>query len=319
MDDVGLRLTASTLRRRDPDALTLERVWPTLGVSYNRFHTTAICSPTRAALLTGRNHHARRHRHRSPSPAADFDGYTRRDARRPRATMAEVLQATTATTPAASASGTTRRTTQITAMGPFDRWPTGLRLRLLLRLPGRRDVASTSRADHAEHHARSSRRQRREGYHLHRRHRGQGDRRGCASSAPTRRDKPFFMYWAPGAAHGPHHVAQGVGRQVQGQVRRRLGRLPRADLRAPEAAGLDPARHRSSRRAPMHGPRGTRIPDAEKPFQRAADGGLRRLRRSTPTANVGRVHRRDRGDGRAATTRSIFYIWGDNGASAGGP
>jgi hypothetical protein len=45
------------------------------GISYNRFHTTSICSPTRAALLTGRNHHhvgngtiAER--------ASDFDGYT---------------------------------------------------------------------------------------------------------------------------------------------------------------------------------------------------------------------------------------------------
>ena len=35
---------------------TLERI-SKAGVSYNRFHTTAMCSPTRAALLTGRNHH----------------------------------------------------------------------------------------------------------------------------------------------------------------------------------------------------------------------------------------------------------------------
>ena len=32
--------------------------WPPSGLRYNRFHTTALCSPTRQALLTGRNHHS---------------------------------------------------------------------------------------------------------------------------------------------------------------------------------------------------------------------------------------------------------------------
>ena len=40
-------------------------------------------------------------------------------------------------------------------------------------------------------------------------------------------DKPFFMYFAPGATHAPHHVPEGVGRQVPGRVRRRLGRAAR--------------------------------------------------------------------------------------------
>ena len=41
-------------------------------------------------------------------------------------------------------------------------------------------------------------------------------------------DKPFFMYFCTGAMHAPHHVPTRVGRQVQGPVRRRLGRVPRA-------------------------------------------------------------------------------------------
>ena len=40
-------------------------------------------------------------------------------------------------------------------------------------------------------------------------------------------DKPFFMYFAPGATHAPHHVAQGVERQVQGSLRPGLGRVAR--------------------------------------------------------------------------------------------
>ena len=41
-------------------------------------------------------------------------------------------------------------------------------------------------------------------------------------------DKPFFIYFAPGATHAPHHVPDGVVGEVQGQVRRRLGRAARA-------------------------------------------------------------------------------------------
>ena len=47
-------------------------------------------------------------------------------------------------------------------------------------------------------------------------------------------DRPFFVYFAPGATHAPHHVAEGVGRQVRGPVRRRVGRPARAHLRAAE-------------------------------------------------------------------------------------
>ncbi len=49
-------------------------------------------------------------------------------------------------------------------------------------------------------------------------------------------DKPFFVYFAPGATHAPHHVPKRMGRQVQGQVRRRLGQAARGDLRAAEGA-----------------------------------------------------------------------------------
>ena len=49
-------------------------------------------------------------------------------------------------------------------------------------------------------------------------------------------DKPFFTYFAPGATHAPHHVPQGVDREVQGQVRPGLGRRAGGDVRAPEGA-----------------------------------------------------------------------------------
>ena len=67
-------------------------------------------------------------------------------------------------------------------------------------------------------------------------------------------DKPFFMYWAPGAGARAAPHLQGVGRQVQGQVRRRLGRAARAHLQAPEGARLDSrATRKLTPRAETHG------------------------------------------------------------------
>ena len=54
--------------------------------------------------------------------------------------------------------------------------------------------------------------------------------------------KPWFVYFSTGCAHAPHHVPRGVGGEVQGAVRRRLGRAAGGDLRAAEAAGRDPGR-----------------------------------------------------------------------------
>ena len=92
-------------------------------------------------------------------------------------------------------------------------------------------------------------------------------------------DKPFFVYFAPGATHAPHHVPAGVVGEVQGQVRPGLGRAARGDLRAAEGARRDPARRRADRAArgdPGLG-RHARRPEAGP---RAPDGGLRRLPRA---------------------------------------
>ena len=72
LDDVGFGLS---------DVVGGEVHTPTFGrvaqnsICYNTFHTTSICSPTRAALLTGRNHH-RVHSGTIAERAVDWDGYT---------------------------------------------------------------------------------------------------------------------------------------------------------------------------------------------------------------------------------------------------
>ena len=92
------------------------------GISYNRFHTTAMCSPTRAALLTGRNHH-RVGNGQIGELANDWDGYTG-VIPKSSATVAEVLKDYGYST---AAWGKWHNTPpeQTTAAGPFDNWPAG--------------------------------------------------------------------------------------------------------------------------------------------------------------------------------------------------
>lgn len=93
------------------------------GLRYNRFHTTGICSPSRAALLTGRNHHNAATGHLADLPMG-FPGYT---ARIPRSTasIAEVLRLNGYNTAMFGKHHNVPPGEQSVA-GPFDRWPTGL-------------------------------------------------------------------------------------------------------------------------------------------------------------------------------------------------
>ena len=88
----------------------------------------------------------------------------------------------------------------------------------------------------------------RTGYHLTDGPDRQGDRvhQDAKVIAP---DKPFFMYFCPGACHAPHHAPQGVDREVQGQVRHGLRGVPRARLRAPEEDGDLPGGRRADARS----------------------------------------------------------------------
>jgi arylsulfatase len=100
----------------------MEQLWKD-GVFYNRFHTTAVCSPTRAALLTGRNHHVAGTGNIT-EVATGYDGYTGiipKDT----ATIAEILRQNGYIT---SWFGKNHNTPayETSLMGPFDHWPNGL-------------------------------------------------------------------------------------------------------------------------------------------------------------------------------------------------
>ncbi len=100
---------------------TLDRV-AKMGVSYNRFHSTAMCSPTRASLLTGRNHTFVGNG-QIAAIANDFDGFSG-IIPKSSATVAEVLKNYGYNTGAWGKWHNTPEE-QITSKGPFDYWPTG--------------------------------------------------------------------------------------------------------------------------------------------------------------------------------------------------
>ena len=93
------------------------------GLKYNQFHTTALCSPTRAALLTGRNHHSV-HMGGITEIANSFPAY---DSAIPpeTATIAEILKQQGYSTGCFGKWHLTPSWEQNPA-GPFDRWPTGM-------------------------------------------------------------------------------------------------------------------------------------------------------------------------------------------------
>ncbi len=278
------------------------------GVSYNRFHTTAICSPTRACLLTGRNHQ-RVGSGTIAERAVDWDGYTG-VMPKTSATFAEVLRNYGYAT---SAFGKWHNTPadQTTAMGPFDKWPTGYGFDYFYGfLAGEtsqwepRLVENTSFVEPPHD----------EKYHLTEdmADKALGWLRKRRAYAP---DKPFLMYWAPGAAHGPHHVARAWADKYKGRFDDGWDALRERDVRASEGTRLDPRGHGAHAPRPVDAGVGGRA------------GGQRAFQSRLMEVFAGFVEHTDAQVGRLVDgldemglreNTLILYVWGDNGSSAEG-
>jgi len=171
------------------------------GLKYNRFHTTAICGPSRAALLTGRNHHNCGSGFLAEW-ATGFPSYTTMIPKST-ATVGKILKENGYNT---SWFGKNHNTPdwESSVVGPFDRWPTGLGFDYFYGFIGGETnqyypvlfentvaVEPPSSPD--------------DGYHLMTdlTDKAIGWLRYSKSVNP---DKPVLMYFAPGAMHAPHHV-----------------------------------------------------------------------------------------------------------------
>jgi arylsulfatase len=278
------------------------------GIRYTRFHTTALCSPTRAALLTGRNHHSVGTGVITEA-ATGFDGYTGLIPRSA-GTVAEVLRQYGYAT---SWFGKNHNTPdwETSLNGPFDHWPSGYGFdyfygfnggdvdnwqptlyenhNLVARSPDPKYILTTDLTEHAIQWLRRVR-----------------------SIDPA---KPYFLYMAPGATHAPHHVSpewiakfrgqfdQGwdVYRQQTLDRQKRLGVVPQNTELTPRPASLPAWQSLSADQKRLF----SRMMEVFAAFTAQTDYEMGRLLdavRAQPDAD----------------NTLIFYIAGDNGSSAEG-
>ncbi len=280
------------------------------GVAYNRFHTTAMCSPTRASLLTGRNHH-RVGNGQIAELANDWDGYSGRIPTSS-ALAAEVLKDYGYCT-AAWGKWHNTPAEETTAAGPFHDWPTSRGFEYFY------GFLAGEASQYEPNLVRNTTvvlppKSPEQGYHVSedladdaigwlRKHR---------SFQP---DKPFFMYWASGAIHGPHQVHKEWADKYKGKFddgwdayRERVFQRAKEKGWIPQNAQLTP-RHPTMAAWDS-------IPEDEKPFQRRLMEVAAGFAEHTDV-QVGRVFDEIERLGYADNTL-IFYIWGDNGSSAEG-
>jgi arylsulfatase A-like enzyme len=206
LDDVGFGATASfggIINTPTFDALSAN------GLRYTNFHTTAICAPTRSALLTGRNSasvHESGFSHTVMS--AGFPGW---DGRVPSTagTIAEILRDNGYNTFAVGKYGITPDE-DATDAGPFDRWPTGKGFDHFFGFLGSQtdqykpDLVEDQAHVHPDGRHLSAQITDKSIFYIDRQ----------KKAAP---DKPFFLYYAPGATHAPHQVDKYWSDQYKGK------------------------------------------------------------------------------------------------------
>ncbi|MEZ5735756.1 MAG: arylsulfatase [Novosphingobium sp.] len=304
LDDVGFS-AASTFGGLIPTP-ALDRL-ARQGVSYNRFHTAGVCSPSRAALLTGRNPHQVGIGNVAQL-AAGFPGYNS-VIQKDTVTVARVLRDNGYST-AAFGKWHLNPAWEITQAGPFERWPTGQGFEYYYgclacltewepRLFRGTDPISTPSE---------------EDYQLSADLVDQSIKWMVNQKAATP-SKPFFMYMATPATHAPVHAPKEWTDRFKGKFDAGWDAMRREVFERQKKAGIIPPDARLAPR-PEGIPAWDLLTDNErKLFARQMEVFAGYLAHTDH--EIGRLLNRLETSGLSDNTL-VIYIVGDNGASAEG-
>ena len=280
------------------------------GLRYNSFHMNSLCSPTRAALLTGRNNHQVGFGSIAEW-SAPFSGYNT-VLPKSAATIAEVLKENGYST---SAYGKWHNTPmwQVSPAGPFDRWPTGLGFEHFYGFIQAADSQYYPRIYRDTTPAEPSKTPK-EGYHF---------TTDITDEAITwlhqhdavAHDKPFFIYFATGATHEPHHVPQLWIDHYKGRFDKGWDVIRKEAFDRQKALGVIPANAELT-------PRPDGLPawdslTSDKKNLLAHEAEVYAGYTEQTDYEVGRLLDSIREEGQADNT-VVLWIFGDNGASAEG-
>ncbi len=280
------------------------------GLRYNRFHTTALCAPTRRALLTGRNHHSAGMGSLTET-ATSAPGYT---SLRPN-TCAPLPETLKLNGYATAQFGKCHEVPvwQTSPMGPFDNWPTGSGFEYFYGF-----VAAESNQYYPNliegTRAIEPDRTPEEGYHF------TEDITDKAINWVRQQkalmpDKPFFVYFAPGATHAPHHVPKEWSAKYKGKFDQGWDALRAETFARQKALSVIPPEAELTARHPEI-PAWDEMPAAMKPVlareMEVYAGYLEHV-----DHHVGRLID-SLADLEILEDTLVYYILGDNGASAEG-
>jgi arylsulfatase A-like enzyme len=286
---------------------TLDRLGSN-GLRFNHFHTTALCSPTRAALLTGRNHHMTN----TGSIMETATAYPGNTGQRPNsvAPLAKMLRYNGYST---AHFGKNHETAawEVSPSGPTDRWPTRNGFDKFYGFMGGETnqwapavYDGMTKVEHSKD----------PNYHFMTDMTNQAIKwvQSIKSLTP---DKPFFLYFAPGATHAPHHVPQEWIARYKGKFDQGWDKLREETLARQIKLGVVPE--------------GTKLaakPAAIKDWDKLT-GDEKKLFTRQMEVFAGFAEYTDTEIGRLVDTIAdlgqldntlIFYVVGDNGASAEG-
>jgi arylsulfatase len=215
------------------------------GLRYTNMHTTALCSPTRSCIITGRNHHS----NAMSCITEGSTGYPGSNGNIPfeNGMLSEILLQQGYSTYALGKWHLTPADQQ-SAAGPYDRWPLG---RGFERFYG--FLAGETHQYYPElyfdNHSVEAEKTPEEGYHLTE---DLVDKAisfiaGAKQVAPN---KPFFMYFCPGAAHAPHHVPKEWADRYKGRFDTGWDALREETFKRQKEQGVIPANAELSRHDP---------------------------------------------------------------------